>query len=38
MGQKLKPFEPGKFWYLHAWVWTDNPSGLFADWNPKVRC
>ena len=38
MGQKLKPFEPGKFWYLHAWVWTDNPSGLFADWNPNVRC
>ena len=38
MGQKLKAFEPGKFWYLHAWVWLDNPSGLFADWNPKVKC
>jgi hypothetical protein len=38
MGQKLKPFDEGKFWYLHAWVWLDNPSGLFADWNPTVRC
>jgi len=38
MGQKLKKYEQGKFWYLHAWVWLDNPSGLFADWNPKVVC
>lgn len=38
MGQQLKPFEKGQFWYLHAWVWLENPSGLFADWNPKVRC
>ena len=38
MGQQLKPFAPGKFWYLHVWAWTDNPSGLFADWNPKVKC
>lgn len=22
---------------LHAWIWKDNPSGLFEDWNPKVR-
>ena len=21
---------------LHAWVWKHNPSGLFADWNPRV--
>jgi len=38
MGQQLKPFDQGKFWYLHVWVWLDNPSGLFADWNPKVKC
>lgn len=25
-------------WVLHAWVWKHNPSGLFADFNPKVRC
>ena len=38
MGQQLKPFDPGKFWYLHVWVWTDNPSGMFADWDPEVKC
>ena len=37
-GRQLKKFEQGKFWYLHAWVWLDNPSGLNADWNPKVKC
>jgi hypothetical protein len=25
-------------WALHAWVWEDNPSGIFADWNPRVSC
>jgi len=25
-------------WALHAWVWKDNPSGTFADWNPNVSC
>jgi hypothetical protein len=24
-------------WVLHAWLWKDNPSGTFADWNPAVR-
>lgn len=24
-------------WKLHAWIWKDNPTGTFADWNPKVR-
>jgi hypothetical protein len=23
-------------WKLHAWIWKNNPSGMFADWNPKV--
>lgn len=23
-------------WVLHAWVWKANPSGVFADWNPRV--
>lgn len=22
---------------LHAWIWKDNPSGMFNDWNPTVR-
>ena len=25
-------------WALHAWAWEDNPSGMFADWNPGVSC
>ncbi|HEX7049727.1 MAG TPA: hypothetical protein VF188_05895 [Longimicrobiales bacterium] len=25
-------------WALHAWVWRDNPSGVFSDWNPDVSC
>ncbi len=25
-------------WYLHVWTWEPSPSGLFADWNPKVKC
>jgi hypothetical protein len=23
-------------WILHAWIWQDNPSGMFADTNPTV--
>ena len=30
---------PGPAFYLmHAWVWAENPSGMFADWNPQVSC
>ena len=25
-------------WALHVWVWENNPSGLYADWNPRVSC
>lgn len=38
MGQKLKRAESLGIWYLHVWVWQKNPSGLFADWNPTVKC
>lgn len=38
MGQKLKRAEMLGIWYLHVWVWDENPSGLFADWNPRVKC
>jgi hypothetical protein len=32
--------EPGMPWHydLHVWVWRNNPSGLFAQFNPKVQC
>jgi hypothetical protein len=26
------------FYSLHAWVWKDNPSGMFQSWNPAVHC
>ena len=38
MDQELKRSAPLELWYLHAWIWTENPSGLFADWNPRVTC
>lgn len=32
--------EPGMPWHydLHAWVWKDNPDGVFAPFNPDVSC
>jgi hypothetical protein len=26
------------FYELHAWVWKNNPLGMFDDWNPVVSC
>lgn len=36
----LKTTIPGTppVWTLHLWLWTDNPNGLFADFNPIVFC
>jgi hypothetical protein len=33
----VPPPGPG-FYLMHAWVWANNPSGMFADWNPEVSC
>jgi hypothetical protein len=38
MGQPLKRAESLGFWYLHVWNWEHSPTGLFADWNPRVKC
>ncbi len=38
MGQALKKAERLGIWYLHVWTWEPSPSGLFADWNPNVKC
>lgn len=38
MGQQLKRADRLRLWYLHVWVWKENPTGLFADWNPAVEC
>ena len=37
-GQDFKHNDTFGIWALHAWVWKDNPSGMFADWNPRVTC
>jgi len=34
-------FETGPFpdsWARHAWVWRDNPDGMFAAYNPDLSC
>ncbi|MGV9453619.1 hypothetical protein [Streptomyces sp. NPDC003635] len=28
----------GNFYTLHAWIYKENPNGLFGLWNPKVKC
>jgi hypothetical protein len=38
MGQALKKADRLGIWYLHVWTWKRSPSGLFADWNPDVKC
>ena len=38
MGQPLKRAPALRIWYRHVWVWRENPSGIFADWNPLVKC
>ncbi len=37
-GRDFKRNETFQVWALHAWVWKNNPSGMFADWNPTVGC
>ncbi len=38
MGLPLKQEDQLNLWYLHMWAWTENSAGLFADWNPSVKC
>jgi hypothetical protein len=37
-GQKFARVDAFQLWGLHAWVWKENPSGIFAPWNPSVNC
>jgi hypothetical protein len=37
-GRDFRPNLRFQVWALHVWIWKDNPSGLFADWNPTVNC
>jgi hypothetical protein len=36
----MEGHDPGmpRHYDLHAWVWTWNPSGIFAQFNPNLRC
>jgi hypothetical protein len=36
--QDFQQVDAFQLWGLHAWVWRDNPSGIFASWNPRVNC
>ena len=31
---------PGMPWHwdLHAWIWANNPNGVFEPWNPALSC
>ncbi len=42
-GQDFMPnngsrFQIPPFFALHVWLFQDNPSGLFAPFNPNVSC
>lgn len=37
-GQQFHQNNAFGIWGLHAWVWQENPNGVFQDWNPKVTC
>src|SRR6478672_278242 len=36
--QPFQQVDAFQLWGLHAWVWKNNPSGMFASWNPDVNC
>jgi hypothetical protein len=38
MGQPLKKADKLGIYYLHVWIWKASPTGVFADWNPDVKC
>lgn len=38
MGQEFVQVDHFGLWGLHAWVWAENPAGMFAPWNPRVSC
>ena len=38
LGQPLLRNEPLGVWAIHIWTERDNPSGMFAPWNPNASC
>ncbi len=37
-GQPMHFSEERSSWELHAWIWQNNPAGMFADFNPRLSC
>ena len=37
-GHDLIKMDPYKYWFLHIWAVKDNPSGMFANYSPTVKC
>jgi hypothetical protein len=39
-GGPMGQHEPGQppHYDLHVWIWQANPSGMFAVFNPNVKC
>ncbi len=33
-----EPNTTGDHYDQHVWIWSHNPSGLLATWNPEVHC
>jgi hypothetical protein len=38
LGRPFMRNERLELWVLHVWLGKNNPSGLYADWNPNVSC
>jgi hypothetical protein len=38
MGQNFHVHKKLSMYVLHVWIWRNNPSGVFEDWNPDVSC
>jgi len=40
MDGPMAPHEPGMPWHydLHVWLWQGNSEGIFAEFNPTVKC
>jgi hypothetical protein len=38
LGVPMMRNEGLRVWALHIWAQRENPSGLFAPWNPTVQC
>jgi hypothetical protein len=37
-GERFVPDDVFGLWTLHVWTHRANPSGTFAQWNPRVHC